>query len=49
MAFAEIKALFYRANRTSPDRIVHPPKMDDVENLRFAPCYHERAWRPVPG
>ncbi|WP_028222087.1 FAD-binding and (Fe-S)-binding domain-containing protein [Paraburkholderia oxyphila] len=46
-AFAEIKALFDPANRMSPDRIVHPPKMDEAANFRFAPGYRERAWRPA--
>jgi FAD/FMN-containing dehydrogenase/Fe-S oxidoreductase len=46
-AFAEIKALFDPTNRMSPDRIVHPPKMDDATHFRFAPGYRERAFRPA--
>ena len=38
-AFADIKALFDPDNRFNPDKIVHPPKMDQRENFRFAPGY----------
>ncbi|WP_250527224.1 FAD-binding and (Fe-S)-binding domain-containing protein [Caballeronia sp. GAWG2-1] len=45
-AFREIKQLFDRDNRLSPDRIVAPPKMDDTVNFRFPPSYRERAFDP---
>ena len=38
-AFAEIKALFDPDNRFSPNKMIHPPKMDDRSNFRFAPGY----------
>lgn len=38
-AFAAIKAAFDPENRFNPDKIVHPPKMDQRENFRFAPGY----------
>lgn len=38
-AFAEIKALFDPNNRFSPNKMIHPPKMDDRSNFRFAPGY----------
>lgn len=38
-AFAEIKALFDPENRFSPNKMIHPPKMDDRSNFRFAPGY----------
>jgi len=41
-AFGEIKQLFDPDNRFNPDKIVRPPKMDDVRNFRFAPGYRER-------
>ncbi len=38
-AFAEIKTLFDPDNRFSPNKMIHPPKMDDRSNFRFAPGY----------
>lgn len=38
-AFAEIKTLFDPENRFSPNKMIHPPKMDDRSNFRFAPGY----------
>jgi len=38
-AFAEIKNLFDPDNRFSPNKMIHPPKMDDRSNFRFAPGY----------
>jgi FAD/FMN-containing dehydrogenase/Fe-S oxidoreductase len=38
-AFAEIKNLFDPENRFSPNKMIHPPKMDDRSNFRFAPGY----------
>ena len=38
-AFAEIKNLFDAENRFSPNKMIHPPKMDDRSNFRFAPGY----------
>ena len=38
-AFVEIKALFDPDNRFSPNKMIHPPKMDDRSNFRFAPGY----------
>jgi FAD/FMN-containing dehydrogenase/Fe-S oxidoreductase len=46
-AFAEIKTLFDPDNRFSPDRMVRPPKMDDVSNFRFAPSYRELPFSPL--
>ena len=36
-AFAEIKTLFDPGHRLSPDKMIHPPKMDDTSNFRFKP------------
>jgi Fe-S oxidoreductase/FAD/FMN-containing dehydrogenase len=38
-AFAEIKNLFDPDNRFSPNKMIHPPRMDDRSNFRFAPGY----------
>jgi len=38
-AFAEIKTLFDPDNHFSPNKMIHPPKMDDRSNFRFAPGY----------
>jgi FAD/FMN-containing dehydrogenase len=38
-AFAEIKTLFDPDNRFSPNKMIHPPKMDDRSNFRFASGY----------
>lgn len=38
-AFSEIKTLFDPENRLSPNKMIHPPKMDDRSNFRFAPGY----------
>lgn len=38
-AFAEIKTLFDPDNRFSPNKMIHPPRMDDRSNFRFAPGY----------
>jgi Fe-S oxidoreductase len=38
-AFAEIKTLFDPENRFSPNKMIHPPKMDDRSHFRFAPGY----------
>lgn len=38
-AFAEIKMLFDPENRFSPNKMIHPPKMDDRSHFRFAPGY----------
>ena len=38
-AFAEIKTLFDPDNRFSPNKMIHPPKMDDRSKFRFAPGY----------
>ncbi|MDR5881355.1 FAD-linked oxidase C-terminal domain-containing protein [Caballeronia sp. LZ032] len=46
-AFRDIKQLFDPENRLSPDRIVAPPKMDDVANFRFPPSYRECAVEPL--
>ncbi|BAN27339.1 FAD-binding and (Fe-S)-binding domain-containing protein [Caballeronia insecticola] len=46
-AFSGIKRLFDPENRLSPDRIVAPPKMDDVANFRFPPTYREHALEPA--
>ena len=46
-AFAEIKTLFDPDNRFSPDRMVRPPKMDEVANFRFAPSYRELPLSPL--
>ena len=46
-AFAEIKHLFDPDNRLNPDKIVRPPKMDDVRNFRFPPGYRELAYTPA--
>jgi FAD/FMN-containing dehydrogenase/Fe-S oxidoreductase len=46
-AFTEIKELFDPQNRFNPDKIVHPPKMDDAANFRFAPGYSELPHRPL--
>ncbi len=42
-AFSEIKQLFDPENRFNPDKIVRPPKMDDVRLFRFPPTYREKA------
>lgn len=46
-AFGEIKQLFDPDNRFNPDKIVRPPKMDDVRNFRFPPGYREQAMKPA--
>ncbi|SFH72824.1 FAD/FMN-containing dehydrogenase [Collimonas sp. OK307] len=46
-AFTEIKDLFDPQNRFNPDKIVRPPKMDDVANFRFAPGYRELPHQPM--
>jgi len=38
-AFSEIKNLFDPENRFSPNKMIHPPKMDDRSLFRFAPGY----------
>ncbi len=38
-AFTEIKALFDPDDRFNPDKMIHPPKMDDRRNFRYAPGY----------
>ena len=38
-AFTEIKALFDPDDRFNPDKMIHPPKMDDRSNFRYAPGY----------
>ena len=38
-AFAEIKTLFDPDNRFNPDKMIHPPKMDDRNYFRYAPDY----------
>ncbi len=38
-AFSEIKTLFDPENRFNPDKMIHPPKMDDRSNFRFGPDY----------
>jgi Fe-S oxidoreductase len=38
-AFSEIKTLFDPNNKFSPNKMIHPPKMDDRSNFRFAPGY----------
>jgi FAD/FMN-containing dehydrogenase len=38
-AFSEIKTLFDPENRFNPDKMIHPPKMDDRSNFRFGPEY----------
>ena len=43
-AFAEIKALFDPDNRFNPNKMIHPPKMDDRSNFRFAPDYQVQAF-----
>jgi FAD/FMN-containing dehydrogenase/Fe-S oxidoreductase len=42
-AFAEIKTLFDPDNRFNPNKMIHPPKMDDRSLFRFAPGYEVSA------
>ncbi len=44
-AFSEIKTLFDPENRFNPDKMIHPPKMDDRNNFRFGPDYAVPAMR----
>jgi FAD/FMN-containing dehydrogenase/Fe-S oxidoreductase len=46
-AFSEIKTLFDPENRFNPDKMIHPPKMDDRSNFRFGPDYAVPAMQPT--
>jgi len=46
-AFADIKQLFDPQNRFNPDKIVHPPKMDDTRLFRFPPGYQVAPVKPA--
>ncbi|RYF41096.1 MAG: FAD-binding oxidoreductase, partial [Comamonadaceae bacterium] len=46
-AFAAIKTLFDPANLLSPQRMVHPPKMDDTRLMRFPPSYRVIPLQPA--
>ncbi len=46
-AFEQVKEAFDPAGVLNPNRIVHPPRMDDRSLFRYGPDYHAAAFTPA--